>query len=292
MSDRKGSLLQTLLILFLLVCLVVLAFRLLPKEHLEMRSNVLAAYSFDGTPDRVVPDQPEPRVVAPGGRYEPGRSGQSLYLPDGASGRLPLPPEWNLAETGMITFWMKPDGDAVNGRFERILFVPEAGFSVHKSREGRLVFRVGSKMVMGPARWVGGNWNHVAIGWARRSDLSEGTMELYLNGRRVETVLGPGDGRFPLAAASLVLGLGGPAGTGFRGALDELMIFNRLLNEKEVRTIYGRALSAKDVARVKDLPLADPLVNVAAGKPVTSSAAEPSKEFEPRRVTDGDIHWR
>jgi hypothetical protein len=288
--DKLASRVQTAVILALVVVFVVLAGRLLPKEYLEMRANVLAAYSFDGTLERVVPEGPEPRIASVSGRYEPGRAAQGLYLAEGAEATLPLAPEWNLPETGMVAFWLRPDGDAIARRFERILLIPGASFSLHKSREGRLVFRIGTKVVTTSARWGGGQWHHIAIGWARRPDLSEGPMELYLDGRRAETAFGPGDGRFPAAVPPLVLRIGGPAGTGFRGVLDELLLFNRLLNEKEVRTIYGRALSVKDIARVKDLPLSDALVNLAAGKTVTGSAAERSPDFAYSNVTDGDVH--
>lgn len=254
-----------------------------------MSANILAAFPFDGKMEAALGPIPVQDVEGHETYFMDGRINQALFLTEKARALFKAPKEWNLPETGMISFWFRPDVDATIEWMEQIFSIPQTALSLHRDKKGRLVFRIGTRLVVTQAKWAAGRWNHIALGWARRDDLTEGVMELYLNGRRAELVMGPGDGRFVRHLDELEIQFGSAGPGSFRGGIDELLVFNRLLNEREVRTIIGFNLSALDVARVKDLPLAKPLKNLALDKPVTGSAPQYNNRYGYKLVTDGDI---
>ena len=288
--SRGPSLGQPLAIFILLACLVLLARTLIPQEKLNIRGSVIASYPFDGSFARRLSVQSGPSVEGKNVSFEPSKFGQSVKIGPSSALSLSLPLNWNLAATGMISFWFKTDGDAADGTFYRLLQIPDADLSLHKDEYNRLIFRIGDRWMTVPARWAANHWNHVAVGWARNEGAPEGDMALYLNGRKVAQSFGPGAGRFEGSKSEMTLRLASTAaGGGFSGGIDELLIFNRILTEREVRSIYGYGVRVSDLAVGKDIPLALPFENLAHGKAVTGSVKAAKKWKAYTNLTNGVV---
>jgi hypothetical protein len=138
----------------------------------------------------------------------------------------------NLQAPATLCFWLKteiPQSDA------RILSQLEG--STYQSGALRLVG--GNLQVFNTSAWPvvvsalsnRGTWQHVALVYQ-----ADGTLTGYLNGRKSQTASSAFD--FKEVKAGLGAAFLGQHGTPFVGALDDFRIYNRALEEKEIKSMY------------------------------------------------------
>lgn len=89
-------------------------------------------------------------------------------------------------------------------------------------------------VVVNPAPFNSDSWTHVAMVFSEVNTKTKSKFKLYLNGRLQGTIKNVNNNPFTWEAekGKIMLGLG------YIGFMDELTIFNKPLNYKEIKTIY------------------------------------------------------
>ena len=186
--------------------------------------------------------------------YVPGVAGDALVVGDGkAQVRIPRTRNYSLAESS-VSFWVKPLDWRGDDKHFHIFFQASSSLPGGKGRGARLIYKY---MVPGRflhlvipdepipyvnfqgacyadiADWGPGQWHHVVGAWRGAG------MTLYLDGKPA--------GGLPYTSMPMELGdeitFGDRTwgeGRDSRSAVDELMIFDRTLNEAEVALLHGR----------------------------------------------------
>ncbi len=167
------------------------------------------------------------------------QGGDAQYLVATASDDVMLGPDYT------IEAWIHPTqlgqwnrlvlvwGQAPNYAYHLALHDGRASL-FHGQADGSYVFAEGGQA-------AAGRWYHL-VGVARRESETSGTLEVYLNGRRVGTA--PFDGTIAKLPQEK-LGIGDSAtfsgaGSRFCGYLDELAIWDRALSADEIRAGFNR----------------------------------------------------
>jgi hypothetical protein len=93
--------------------------------------------------------------------------------------------------------------------------------------------------VRGRTRVTDNDWHHVAVTRLART----GQIKLYVDGRLEATALGP---TVPMSAAPrITVGCRQTGGHAYRGSIDELQVYDRVLDPREIITVVkGRAITS------------------------------------------------
>ena len=219
-----------------------------------IRPGMTFRCSFDGS---VVPEihAGSRDVVLDGvAEYVPGVAGDALVVGDGkAQIRIPRERNYSLAESS-VTFWVKPLDWRGDDKHFHIFFQASSGLPGGKGTGARLIYKY-----MVPGRflhlvipddpipyvnfqgacyadiggWEPGQWHHVVGAWRGAG------LTLYLDGKPA--------GGMPYTLMPMDMGdelmFGDRTwakGRDSRSVVDELMVFDRSLNEAEVALLHGR----------------------------------------------------
>ncbi len=246
----------------------------------------LAALSLDGTLGSEVPG---PGLKVEGKKeFREGKFGQGLYVGRGTALRLPLTAKTLNRAEGTLGFWFKPDGELKDGKFRRLLAIGNA-VTLSKDQYDRLSFHLGTKHVTTKdASWKAGAWHHVAVTWKNAE--GEGDLAFYLDGDRYDTCLGKGRGFFTddIKADWLDIGSFGTKGCQLDAVIDDVAVFGTALDPEDLRALYGRETSLKEILAGKPPKRFSPNVNLAFKKPVTGQ--HPARMWWPwAEFTDGEV---
>jgi hypothetical protein len=127
-------------------------------------------------------------------------------------------------DSGTIALWFRADPDGIG--YKRHIITKTYAYEIWSTQ--------GNLMHTKNIRIADGKWHHLVVTYQR------GAKTFTLDGRRVHEE----KGRF-LRHQSNGVGLGvGGGGYGqpmfFKGALDEVMLFNRVLDPEEIRSLYAK----------------------------------------------------
>jgi hypothetical protein len=177
--------------------------------------------------------------------FMPGRLGQAVVVGDlGGSAAVAFDSVSLNLERGTLSLWVQPlnwQGDdklihlffqaKTEGTGQYLLYKYSsaawgAAFLIDPN-EGRRANMYCYKPI---PDWRPGQWHHLACAWTRHE-----AMKLYLDGKLVASSRGAGLSRSPLQG---LMRFGGAWGNkGDRTALDEAMIFNRMLSDDEIASL-------------------------------------------------------
>jgi hypothetical protein len=249
-------------------------------------SSLLVALLLDGG---LASETGSPAASVEGQKsFRDARFGQGLYVGEGTWLRLPLGGKSLNRAEGTICFWFKPDGDLKDGTFRRLLAIGNA-FTLTKDQHDRLSFHIGTKHVTTrDASWKAGAWHHVAVTW--KNAAGEGDLGLYLDGDQYSTYLGRGRGFFgdEIKAESLNVASFGVKECQLAAVIDDAAVFGTALGQEELRALYGRATSLKDIRAGRTPDLYAPIVNLAFKKNVTGQ--HPARMWWPwSEFTNGEV---
>ena len=252
----------------------------------DWRNDMLVALSCEGS---FVSETPAPPARIEGPQvFREGKFGQGLYVGAGTGLRLPLSDRTLNRTEGTIGFWFKPDGDLKDGKYRRLLSIGNA-FSLHKDQYDRLSFHIGSKHVTTQdAAWKAGTWHHVAVTW--KNTEGEGDLAFYLDGDRYDIYLGRGRGLFndEIKADSLGIASLGVDDGQLDAVIDEVVVFRRALDQEDLRALYGRGASLKEILAGKTPARFSSGANLASKKPVTGQ--HPARMWWPwAEFTNGEV---
>ncbi len=197
--------------------------------------------------------------------FMPGHAGQAVVVGDlGGSAAVTFPSAGNVnLERGTVSLWVMPVNWQGDDKQNHLFFnaraktggyllykyaTPAWGLNFHLDpNEG-----VASKMnVFKPiSDWQPGQWHHLAASWTHYE-----AVKVYIDGKLAAQSQGAGLTQEPLAENMRFGGCWGSNGD--RTALDEAMIFDRMLSDEEVASLAGIApLEGPDTIRpaVTDKP--------------------------------------
>jgi hypothetical protein len=248
--------------------------------------TLLVALSLDGA---LGSETPGPALKVEGKQeFREGKFGQGLYVGPGTSARLPLNAKTLNRTEGTIGLWFKPDGELKDGKFRRLLAIGNA-VTLSKNQYDRLSFRLGTKHVTTKdVSWKAGAWHHVAITWKNAE--GEGDLALYLDGDQYTTYLGKGRGFFTdeIKADWLDIASFGVKECQLEAVIDDVAVFGTALDSEDLRALYGRGVSLKEILAGKPPKRFSPNVNLAFKKPVTCQ--HPARMWFPwANFTDGEV---
>ncbi len=213
-------------------------------------------------------------IAMSGLQYRPGKVGSAFYLGNAGYLRVPHHPTLDFADELTIEFWYRVDvslpppgssllfkqqGGAVNYRVDLSTAGLDAGFEdpfspgANSDLPGGLE---GLRLTPPPAL---GEYHHVAASY-RQLPAGQVEMALYLDGQRRRAKVINGALSNAVNSGDLFVGL-----SVYRGVLDELTFYRRVLAEPEVREIY--LMDALGKALPPGLPQTQ--VRVAGGASVT-----------------------
>lgn len=202
---------------------------------------------FDGSFDAAI--AAGSKAGRPEGKPEfmPGRVGQAVVVGDiGGSTAVNFDPASFDLDRGTLSLWVQPLNWQGDDRQNHLFFEAKtdggyyllykyqntswgAAFYIDPD-EGRRATMVAFKPIN---EWRPGEWHHVACSWTRYE-----AIKLYLDGQLVKSSLGVGLSKRPLIGP---LRFGGAwQSNGDRTALDEAMIFNRMLSDAEIAALAGQ----------------------------------------------------
>lgn len=182
--------------------------------------------------------------------FQAGVRGQALVIggkPETQIKGVSYSPDKNFnAEKGTISFWLKPvdwDGSSKGPNIILQTAIGKAYFQIYKywsddsfifliGEEGKWV-RLYDKMLQG---WKAGDWHHVLVTW------SSTDVQLFIDGSMVNSDKLP----VPVDITQTIKPLSFGAGTDTTwkhsaigsSLIDELRIYNRILNKNEIRELY------------------------------------------------------
>ena len=203
----------------------------------------VAAWSFDEgsgtTAHDATGDGHEGTVEGP--KWTAGKFGSGLEFDGEASDCVSVPNSAQLQLGGDFTLeaWVKP---AASGESEPIIFKETPWFTSYGiyfglSETGHLEGYVGEEWelekTVDPTKLQKGAWSHVALTF----DGSQ--LRLYVNGGLVSTHAAEGAGS---STGPLSIGCAREWGDGFKGAIDEVGIYDRALSAEEVASDEGRPI--------------------------------------------------
>jgi len=158
-----------------------------------------------------------------------------------------------IAMTGSVSLWFNSDDTFVSVPYDRVdLFDSEEilRIRIHETTGGEIGANASNNGTL-PSGSIGtgeiienNRWYHVAMTW----DVNQPTTKLYVNGEFVDTVT-PGGGTNPISfnVRSRATRIGAswmgtnptyPGAGRFKGAIDEVRIYNRALSPTEIKLLY------------------------------------------------------
>lgn len=198
-------------------------------------SDLIAAYSFDEGSGTTVADASgngNTGVLINGPVWDIGKIGGALRF-DGIDDKVSIP-NANFDGTGEITLvaWIKAESTGGRYHLQRIMENTYLMFEVDRRRR-RLLFtsRKGNKQFTGRESLALDVWQHVAV----TRDVTGQFISFYINGVKTERVTK----RLPLGNNNFAIG--GSVknkAKSFRGWIDEVQIYERMLSDAEIQTLY------------------------------------------------------
>lgn len=236
----------------------IIRIRVIDREDL----GVLTSWNFDRTGGSA-------GATVNGAVSTQGRSGQALAF-DGTNDYLIMPnyPDSEIVRTGFSTsFWIKTNSAAV--AYHRVFTMNDSNntfFRIYYAHDPpgyaqRLIAEVFINKIL-IATWGGGIPNNPQINdniWRQFMFTFDGqNIVAYINGEKVQGGSGIG-AYFGLPADhSVILGTSHPSDLGgFKGTLDEVMIFNKFLDQDEVTALYNDIDNTLDTRKTQLLAIAD-----------------------------------
>lgn len=229
---------------------IVIAIKTKDASDFSLGENLVKSFGFEDKTDdaTAVTKAAKPVPVAnPEYKYAEGKFGKGIVL-DGTYGlKLADSKDLNLGESYTISFWMKPDvlGGAVDPTLAAGTFSPEHWLNL--TFDAKIWSRSGDYIATTAANtYKAGEWQHVAV--CVNGD-KEGTLKntcrarLYINGELVSS----GDiakGIMTTENSAIYFGVNAWDAY-FKGTLDDVMIINRYLAQKEVQVIAKGTVTAK-----------------------------------------------
>lgn len=229
---------------------IVIAIKTKDASDFSLGENLVKSFGFEDKTDdaTAVTKAAKPVPVAnPEYKYAEGKFGKGIVL-DGTYGlKLADSKDLNLGESYTISFWMKPDvlGGAVDPTLAAGTFSPEHWLNL--TFDAKIWSRSGDYIATTAANtYKAGEWQHVAV--CVNGD-KEGTLKntcrarLYINGELVSS----GDiakGITTTENSAIYFGVNAWDAY-FKGTLDDVMIINRYLAQKEVQVIAKGTVTAK-----------------------------------------------
>ncbi len=248
--------------------------------------DILSALSFDGSLESET-RSPAARIDGMT-EFKEGKFGQGLAVGEETWLRLPLDEKSFNRNEGSICFWFKPSGDMADGKYRRLLAIGNE-FSLHKDQFDCLSFHIGTKHVSTKEpSWKAGKWHHVAVTW-RNAD-GEGDISLFFDGDQYATFLGRGRGFFTAEIPADWLNVASFGVEEFQldAVVDDLAVFRTALARDDLRALYGRGASLKELLAGRKVERFAPVVNLAFRQKAT--AQHPSLPYcEWSEFTDGEV---
>ena len=207
----------------------------------EVAASLIGAWSLDEGTGLVAADgstfDHDGKLVN-GPAWIEGVLGKALRF-DGVDDRVEIA-GFDPPDQGTLAFWTKPDA---LGKLQRLLGANDA-FEVRLQADGRIGHDLaagGSDVLTGATALKPGIWQHVALTWSRSSEV----QEIYLDGRLDATKTGSADDN-PGAAQTLSLGRRTGTTPYFKGALDEVLVFDRVLTAAEITDLASADVDGDD----------------------------------------------
>jgi len=252
----------------------------------EWPRDILAALSFEGS---LASETRSPAARIEGKtEFKEGKFGQGLYVGAGTWLKLPLTEKSFNRNEGTIGFWFKPDHDLADGKYRRLLAIGNE-FSLHKDQFDCLSFHIGTKHVTTrEPSWKAGEWHHVAVTWKNAE--GEGDLGVYFDGDLYSTFLGRGRGFFTkeIRADWLNVASFGMEDCQLDAVIDEVAVLGLALTQDDLRALYGRGASLKELLAGKKVERFQPVVNLALRQKAT--AQHPSQAYcDAGEFTDGEV---
>ncbi len=217
----------------------------------SLRRGLLALWRFDAPAGATVAADAGALAggLMPGAALVAGRSGGALRPGPQGGLRIPLPADWRGAAEGSVAAWVLVTGDPGARLYHGILTAMDGSggvseFGIGVGRVIDLWSLVGSRPGTGHWRGISAlaadRWHHVAAGYGN------GSQWVAVDGRRETPVAGPYDqgGGLPLlrtatATGGLLVGCTSPGDEVFDGLIDDLRIYDRRLDDGELRRLAG-----------------------------------------------------
>ncbi len=205
---------------------------------LTFKRGPVAAYSFDEGEGTTVEDVTGDGHTATieGAEWKPGKYGGGLRF-NGTSSCVSIGDATDLrfGEEFTLESWVRPEGELTD---DPVIFKEGSGFLNYGLGIGRVTSGMAEgsigvsaspnhKEVVGAEALEANLWSHLAV------TFDGATLRLYVDGELVDTeaVEGPSSGR----EGALKIGCDGQYGEHFRGRVDELRLYNRALDAREVQ---------------------------------------------------------
>lgn len=221
---------------------IVIAIKTKDVSDFSLKENLVASFGFEdttGSASAVTKASTPVAVANPAYKYADGKFGKGIVL-DGTYGlKLADSKDLNLGESYTVSFWMKPDalGGAVDPTLAAGTFSPEHWLNL--TFDAKIWSRNGDYIATTAAdAYKAGEWQHVTVcvnGEKAGTQAKTCRARLYVNGELVSS----GDiatGIMTTDKSAIYFGVNAWDAY-FKGTLDDVMIINRYLSQKEVQVI-------------------------------------------------------
>jgi hypothetical protein len=176
--------------------------------------------------------------------YRPGGTGKALSFDKNKGTYVSLPPRV-FSPSGSWEMWVKADFRNQIGANIRLISIETSLLSGYDNYESRTFGTSSTWWIMGngsstPSVSFGtlpnNDWVHLAATWNYDSSTNKTTMKTYVNGVRRSTTQFLGQASMPGPDGKVSLGQW--RGAYFTGFIDEVRIYNRALNDEEIKNNY------------------------------------------------------
>lgn len=219
---------------------------------LDLKKNLVKGFSFNDTADgaKAVIKSMNPQEKKDAAySYEDGAVGKAITMP-GSYGLKLLDDASVLGSSYTISFWMKPQ--SVGAMYDPTLtagtFAPE--YWLNLTLDGKLWSSNGAWVTSSSSgvdgAYTAGEWQHVtAVVYGDRDGKSPNTVygELYVNGQKINSCDVAKD-IMTKSGAKVYFGVNGWDAV-FKGALDEVLLFNKALSASEVQAVAGKMVTTE-----------------------------------------------
>lgn len=217
----------------------------------EFGTSPVSVFNFENTTDgaKAVTKGLTPTAVEKTYNYVDGVNGGKALSLDGTYG-MELGDTQALGNSYSISFWMNPTtlGGSVDPIFAAGTFSPECWLNITAADRGIWCKKSGSYMDLEnlpTKKYTTGEWQHVLVTVTSENGASTG--KLYLNGECIASGK-VADGVMTTSNAKAYFGVNGWDAY-FNGAVDEIMLFDRVLSEDEAVALSEGLVSASSLSK-------------------------------------------
>lgn len=246
---------------------------------ISLKENLVNAFNFEDNTNGATAVAKAATPVEQSGvsyQYQEGAVGKAITL-DGTYGLKLMDNANALGESYTISFWMNPKnvGSGVDPTVAAGLFSPE--YWLNLTLDGKIWSRNGDYIETGASSaYIANKWQHVTLTVDGNSEgTAPGTVigQLYVDGE----VVSKGNvakGIMTQIGAKLYFGVNAWDAY-FSGALDDVMVFNKVLSEEEIAGIASKAITSGNLSGGGSSSSAKPAVKSlavkAAGYPLSKN---------------------